>query len=222
MKQVFGVRWLVVGLGALAMVGTVEGNAKACGGEWVPAVEVDYRPQGIARAEKLLDEGKDAQAAGMVIRMMPHIRGLKAEKSTLVARAQRILAVTTARSGGALKVRTEVPDYARGSWLGATEKQRTANLEWSITALKSVGATKGDDPGVQSDLAEAMSKVAAHRAEAKQILEKLAKKDLIASPEAYAALADLRAEAGDSAGQKLALKRCETMAKSSNVCKLNA
>jgi hypothetical protein len=222
MNKAFGVRWLLVGLGAFALFGAVEKDARACGGEWIPAVEVDHRPEGIARAEKLLDKGQNEAAAGMIIRMMPHIRGLKAEKSTLVARAQRILAVTTARSSGALKVGAQVPDYAQGTWLGKTEKQRAQNLEWSVVALKSVGATKGDDPGVQSDLAEAMSKVAAHRTEAKQILEKLAKKDLIASPEAYAALAELRAEAGDSAGQKVALKRCESMAKSANVCKANA
>jgi hypothetical protein len=63
-----------------------------------------------------------------------------------------------------------------------------------------------------------MARLPEHRNEARTILEDLAKRDLIASPEGYAALATLRLQFGDADGQKLALKRCEAMAKTQDVC----
>jgi hypothetical protein len=214
---------VVAGLAALAVFGSVASDAKACGGEWVPAVEVDHRPEGIARAEKMMNRGQHSAAAASVIRMMPHIANLKTKKhDSLVGRAQRILAVALARNNGALAVEKELPDYARGTWIGKTAKERQANLAWSVAALRKLNETKKDDPAIQSDLAEALAKTDGGQAEAKEILEKLAEKDLIVSPEAYAALAQLRSQAGDDAGQKVAQKRCETMAKDARVCKVSA
>ena len=63
-----------------------------------------------------------------------------------------------------------------------------------------------------------LARVPEHRSEARSLLEDLAKRDLIASPEGYAALAMLRSQSGDADGQKLALKRCEAMAKSQDAC----
>jgi hypothetical protein len=213
---------VLAGLAAFAVAGAVSSEARACGGEWIPAIEVDHRPEGIARAEKAIGKGQHAAAAAMIIRMMPHVKSLKAKNSTLVARAQRVLAVATARNNGALPVGKEVPGYAQGTWLGKSQAQRSANLEWSVSTLRSLGELKKDNPAIQTDLAEAMAKVEQHRGEARKILEKLAKKDLISTPEAYAVLASLRSEAGDTKGQKLALKRCESMAKSATVCKVSA
>lgn len=213
---------VLAGLAAFAVAGAVSSEAQACGGEWVPAVEVDHRPEGIARAEKAVGKGQHAAAAAMIIRMMPHVGSLKASSSTLVARAQRVLAVATARNNGALPVGKEVPGYAQGTWLGKSEAHRSANLEWSVKTLRALGEIKKDDPAIQTDLAEAMAKVERHRGEARKILEKLAKKDLISTPEAYAVLANLRSQAGDTKGEKLALKRCESMAKSVAVCKASA
>lgn len=213
---------VLAGLAALSVVGAVSSEARACGGEWVPAVEVDHRPEGIARAEKAIGKGQHAAAAAMIIRMMPHVKDLKAKNSTLVARAQRVLAVATARNNGALPVSKEVPAYAQGTWLGKSDAHRAANLEWSIKTLSSLSEIKKDDPAIQTDLAEAMAKVESRRGEARKILERLAKKDLISTPEAYAVLAQLRSDAGDAKGEKLALKRCESMAKSAAVCKVSA
>jgi hypothetical protein len=214
---------VMVAVSAFAVVGSVASDAKACGGEWVPAVEIDHRPEGIARAEKALKKGEHAQAAAMVVRMMPHVKDLKAKKDgTLVARAQRILALAVARNNGALPIDKELPGYVQGTWIGKTAKDKATNLEWSVSALRKLNDIKKDDAAVQSDLAEAMAKVEKYRGEAKEILEKLAEKDLVSSPEAYATLAELRSAAGDTAGQKVALKRCESMAKTANVCRASA
>jgi hypothetical protein len=214
---------VMVAVSAFAAVGSVASDAKACGGEWVPAVEIDHRPEGIARAEKVLKKGDHAKAAAMIVRMMPHVKDLKAKKDgTLVARAQRILALAVARNDGALPIGKELPSYAQGTWLGKDQKARDANLEWSVSALRKLSDIKKDDAAVQSDLAEALAKVEKHRGEAKQLLEKLAAKDLVATPEAYAALAQLRSAAGDTAGQKLAQQRCESMAKVATVCRASA
>lgn len=214
---------MMVAVSAFAAVGSVASDAKACGGEWVPAVEIDHRPEGIARAEKVLKKGEHVAAAAMIIRMMPHVKDLKAKKDgTLVARAQRILALSVARNNGALPIDKELPSYVQGTWIGKSDKDKATNLEWSVAALRKLNDIKKDDAAVQSDLAEALAKVEKHRGEAKAMLEKLAEKDLIATPEAYATLADLRSAAGDSEGQKLALKRCESMAKSANVCRASA
>lgn len=222
MKKQIGVRLAMAGLVAFGLVGAVSSEANACGGEWVPALEqVDHRPEGIAKAEKLMEKGDSVAAAATVIRVMPHIKQLK-PKSALVERAQRLLAVATARSNGSLAITREVPDYAQGQWVGRTAKEKDSNLEWSIATLRTLSEQKTDDTGIQTDLAESLAKVDSHKGEAKEILEKLAQKDLIATPEGYAALADLRSLAGDAEGQKLALQRCESMAKTANICRISA
>jgi hypothetical protein len=194
-------------------------EAGACGGEWAPEVEIDHRIQGVARAEKMFEAGKVDQAAASVIRMMPHIATLKASRSTLVERGQRILAVAVARADGALPVGKEVPSYAQGTWLGVKDGERQANLSWAVQALRQVNELKKDDPSVQTELAEVLAKVPEHRKEARTLLESLAQRDLVSTPEGYAALAELRKEAGDAKGQKVALERCAAMAKSAAVCR---
>lgn len=217
-------RSMLVLLGALA-IGGVTKNAQACGGDWVPYLEenqVDYRIDGVARAEKSFEKGKVNASAASVIRMMPHVRGLSAKKSKLVARAQRMLALAVARSDGALPMGRGVPKYAQGTWLGKTKKDRQANLEWAVKVLGKISKTKKDTPAAQTDLAEAMAHVDAHKGEARKILEKLAKKDLVATPEGYAALASLRAKSGDKSGGKLAMKRCRAMAGHPAACRIDA
>jgi hypothetical protein len=218
----FGIRWLMVGLGALAVASTVSGEAEACGGEWYPAIQIDYRVDGVARAEKALERGQHVAAAGMVIRMIPHIKQLKPKSSPLVARAIRTLAVATARNDGALPLAKELPGYVQDTWIGKSPEHVAQNLDWSIAELRKLHDMKKDDPAVETDLAEALAKVDSTKKEAREILERLAKKDLVATPEGYAALAKLRSEAGDAAGTKLALKRCEEMSEKGAVCSVAA
>ncbi|HYP90834.1 MAG TPA: hypothetical protein VEQ59_21855 [Polyangiaceae bacterium] len=197
-------------------------DARACGGEWYPEVAVDPRIHGVAQAEKSLQSGNRIAAAASVIRMMPHIKSLKGTPGSLVGRAERVLAVALSRSSGALPLASEVSAEVRGSWQGGKSGERAANLEWSIQVLKRQVDSKTDDVSLATDLAEAMARVPARRAEARVMLEDLAQRDLIASPEGYAALAALRSESGDTNGQKLALQRCEAMAKTRGACALRS
>jgi hypothetical protein len=207
-----------VGLGASALTQ----DASACGGEWYPEVSVDHRVHGVARAETALANGNRLAAAASVIRMMPHIKTLKSKPGSLVGRAERVLAVALSRSQGALAVESEVPAEVLGAWRGVKEGESAANLAWSVDVLERQSSAKADDVSLKTDLAEAMARVPERRAEARTILEDLAKRDLIASPEGYAALASLRSQSGDRDGQKLALKRCEAMAKSQDACVLRS
>lgn len=207
-----------IGIGASALTQA----AAACGGEWYPEVSIDHRIHGVAQAEKALSNGNRLAAAASVIRMMPHIKALKSKPGSLVGRAERVLAVALSRSQGALPVQSEVPEEVLGAWRGAKEGEATANLAWSVDVLRRQSTSKADDVALKTDLAEALARVPEHRAEARTILEELAKRDLIASPEGYAALASLRSQAGDQDGQKLALKRCEAMAKSQDSCVLRS
>jgi hypothetical protein len=182
--------------------------------------EPDQRPRLIPLAEKALEQGRSREAAGIVVRVIPHIRSLKATSAPIVGRAMRVLAVALARGDGALSLQHEVPEYALGSWLGKNAKDREGNLRWAVSALSAVADTKKDDPGVETELSEAMARLPEFREQARTRLEKLASKDLIASPEGYATLARLRAQSGDANGEKLALTRCKAMAKSASMCAL--
>lgn len=204
-----------------AALGLTPNSARACGGEWYPALmerEPDQRPRLIPMAEKALEQGRPIAAAGIVVRVIPHIRGLKAESSPIVARAMRVLAVALARGDGSLSLEREVPDYAQGSWLGKSESARSSNLHWAVSALSAVSQSKKDDPALETELGEAMARLPELRERAREKLEQLAARDLIASSEGYAALARLRAQSGDAAGEKVALTRCKAMAKSAALC----
>ncbi|WP_437305397.1 hypothetical protein [Sorangium sp. So ce388] len=193
-------------------------DAAACGGvEIMPAI--DHRVMGVAQAEQALRDGRITAAAGSVIRMFPEIRRISYDKDPLLNRAFRVLAVATARGDGALQVAAEVPRELLETWGGASADERRGNLDWSIRALRRLNEQRKDDPALQTDLGEALARSTEHRGEALKLLGDLAEKDLLASPEGYAALAQLRALAGDSAGHDAAASRCEAMAKSAALCR---
>ena len=221
-KSRVGMR-LALATGALAVSLGAGQEASACGGEWIPALEsmdhVDYRPQGVARAERDLEQGRYSAAAGAILRMMPHVKSLQAKESaSIVARAQRVLAVATARGGGTLNIQHEVPKFIQGTWLGQSAQERRTNLEFAVATLEHLSELKKDDPAVQTELAEALAGLDDRQAEAKELLEKLAKKDLVSTPEGYATLAKLRKSHGDDAGHVAAVKRCQAMSENPQVC----
>jgi hypothetical protein len=210
-----GIRTLAL---AMSLIGlSTSASSLACGGDWYPEVQVDPRIHGVLEAEKSLTRGDYVAAAGSVVRMIPHIETLKGSHDPLVTRAERVLAVAIARSNGKLSLEQEVPSEVLGHWLGKTPTDHDKNLTWSVAALRSELAVKHDDPGISTDLGEALSKTEGGIDEARALLESLASRDLMASPEGYKALGELRLQKGDEAGQKVAMKRCESMA-SAKVC----
>lgn len=218
----FATRSFLLALTAFSATGTVVANANACGGEWYPYVEIeeeqiDYRPMVVTQAEKAVEEGRLTAAAGMIIRAMPHIKTLKPSSAKVVERAQRVLAVATIRNDGALDLEREVPKRAQDTWLGDGADAQRANLEWALGSLQAIEKSRDNDPALQTEIAEGLAKLG-KTDEAKTTLEGLAKRDLISTPEGWAALAELRAGDGDNAGKQAALKRCTAMAKEPAMC----
>lgn len=213
---------ILLALGLATVLSALPHEARACGGAWYPIMEesdVDHRERGVPMAERALDEGRLVAAAGLVIRQMPHVKQLQPKRHKLVERAQRVLALAVVRHDGALPIKYEVPAYAQGTFAGKTAEHRKENLEWAAKVLRQVSEIRHGDPGAQTDLGEALARIDAHRAEARTLLEKLAEKDLVTSPEAYAALARLRAAAGDENGERMAVQRCEKMARDAGMCR---
>ena len=220
-----GTRLVALSMSVVSLLTTA--SALACGGDWYPEVQVDPRIRGVAQAEKALAAGDYLAAAGSVVRMMPHIETLRPGGDKLVARAERVLAVAIARADGKLAIEHEVPAEVLGHWRGKSNVDRGRNLAWSVATLRrelSAGTitVQKDDPGLQTELGEALSKLDGGQDEARTILESLAARDLVASPQGYRALAELRQQTGDEAGQRLAMKRCESMAANSKMCETSA
>jgi hypothetical protein len=181
---------------------------------------IDYRVMGVASAEQALRDGRLVAAAGSVVRMMPEIRTTGFGRDPLVHRAMRILALATARFDGTLPLQREVPFELLGAWRGKSTDDRAANLEWSIATLRRLNDNRQNDPALQTDLGEALARVDAHHDEALKLLGGLADKDLVSSPEGYAALAKLREQTGDTAGRDAAAKRCAAMAQNASICQV--
>lgn len=220
-------RTLFATLAIACAFGTYTPDAEACGGGWYEP-DKDYRVMGVAKAEESLEKGDYQAAAGAVVRMIPHIGQYDdVTKDEIINRAMRVLAVSMSRTGGTIDEK-QLPSYMRelqigDHWNGKKAEETKKNLTWSADALKSIAkanekAGKEADPVLESEMGEAMAKVDAYRAEGKAILERLAKKDLLTSPEAYKTLAELRSAAGDRDGRTAALKRCKAMAKDAATC----
>lgn len=201
----------ILALSAASFALSVGSHAVACGGEWYPVIRVDPRIHGVARAEKALNEGRTATAGASVVRMIPHIRSLDGTKTPLIARAERVLALAIVRNEGGLPSEHEIPREVQATWLGKNAEERAANLSWAVSVLERQSDKKQDDPALLTDLGEAMAEVDGQRDAAREILEKLAKRDLVATPEGYRSLAELRRRAGDAQGETAALERCKAL-----------
>jgi hypothetical protein len=211
-----GIRMVAVSMSIVSVL--ISASSLACGGDWYPEVQIDPRIRGVAEAEKSLAKGNYTAAAGSVVRMIPHIERLQLKADPLLARAKRVLSVAIAREGGKLALEQEVPSAVLGHWLGKNELDQGKNLSWAVDTLRGQLAAQKDDPGLMTELGEALSQLDGGQDEARTILESLAARDLIGSPQGYKVLAELRLQKGDDAGQKLAMKRCESMARASKVC----
>ena len=191
-------------------------DAQACGS----AMRLDPTParptpvQEIARAEKALEGGSSLTAAQAVFNNFPGVRAAKVGSNPLETRAVRVLALAVVRSDGTVDEKK-----ARVASGNGVEWTPASNLAWAVQSLREIDAARPNDPTVQADLGEALSKTASGQAESLKILQGLAQKDLMGSPHAYAALAKLRTQSGDLAGAEAAIKRCEEMSKTPGVCK---
>lgn len=198
-----------------ALTVTYTTDANACG----MSIRMDPTPQKptpvqeIARAEKALENGQNLVAAKVVLGTFPRVRVVTAGQNPLETRALRVFSLAVVRSNGTLT------EKSAGFASPDAEWTPNANLEWALQAIREIDAKRPNDPTVQADLGEALSKLPQHQAEALKILQGLAQKDLMGSPHAYAALAKLRTETGDSTGAEAAVKRCEEMSKVPGVCK---
>jgi hypothetical protein len=163
--------------------------ASAC----INEVKLETSPdiQLLTASELALGAGKAAKAVEGLLRVFPRARaearlpdrgaamGLDKQR----ARAQRLVAVAVVRTEGLMAVSDAFPSVSAGD--------RRANLEWAAGILRAF-ARVSDGPAVQTDLGEALSKLPETRDEALRILGGLAQKDLVTSPQGYAALAELR------------------------------
>lgn len=195
----------------------VEPAAQACG----MSIRMDPTPQRptpvqeIARAEKALETGQNAAAVQAVLRTFPKIRAATAGANPLETRALRVFSLAVVRSDGAVNEKKVFMASPRSlDWTPG------ANLAWAVQALREIDEKRPNDPTVQADLGEALTKTDGGKAEALKILQGLAQRDLMGSPHAYAALAKLRTQKGDLAGAEAAVKRCEEMSKIPGVCKI--
>ncbi|MBX3191513.1 MAG: hypothetical protein KF819_31245 [Labilithrix sp.] len=205
---------LALALAPAAFITSYAHEAGACG----MSIRMDPTPQRptpvqeIARAEKALEGGQNLAAAQAVLGSFPRVRNVTAGQNPLETRALRVFALALVRSEGTADEK-KAHVAVTGEW---TPK---ANIEWAVQALREIDQKRPNDPTVQADLGEALSKLPHGQAEARKILQALAQKDLMGSPHAYAALAKLHTQSGDAAGAQAAIKRCEEMSKTPGVCK---
>lgn len=182
--------------------------AAAC----INAVTYDTVPaiQQITLAEQALGAGKPSKAVAGLLPIFPTLRvdhrlmerGPGLGLDAVATRAQRVVAVALVRTEGLLAIGDSFPS--------STAAERRANLEWAVGILRAFARVKST-PASQTDLGEALTKLPETREEALSILDGLDRKDLMTSPEGYAALAELRLAAGDRAGHDAARKRFEAM-----------
>jgi predicted Zn-dependent protease len=199
-----------------ALAVTYSADANACGMSIrmapVPPKQQPSPLQLVARAEKSLEDGDNLAAAKTVLTTFPRIREAMEGHDPLEMRALRVFALAVVRTNG--RVNEKVAGIA-----SKTDWTPSANLEWAVQAMRKIDANRPDDPTVQADLGEALSKLPWTRQEALSILQRLAQKDLMGSPYAYAALAKLCSDQGDVSGAEAAIKRCEKMSNVPGVCK---
>lgn len=160
----------------------------------------------VAAAEHALEQAQPLVAARKVLAVFPGVRSVEGGRRPLETRALRVFALAVVRADG------DLPAAVGQGWT------RAANLEWAVQSLKEIDASRPNEPSLQADLGEAMAHLPRMRGQALTTLDKLAQKDLMGSPQAYAALSRLRAERGDSTGAAVAMKRCEGMAATPSVC----
>jgi hypothetical protein len=197
---------------ALTAAAAFTHDASACGDVFIP--EIDHRIQGLANAEKGLRDGKTVAVAQSIVRMFPEIRTINPGKDGMLGRAQRTLAIALVRTDGAIDLDP--------TWRAKTPEQRAQNVAWAVSSLERLRTLRKNDPAVDTDFGEAIAKVDGRQDEARALLQSLADRDLMATPQGYATLGRLQHQAGNATARDAAVQRCTAMAKDAEVCKVPA
>jgi hypothetical protein len=201
-KGIAVVAMLGVACGTMAMAR--DARAWGCGSGEMDMYENERI--NVANAEALLSEGKPLEAAWLIQRTWPYMSQAVPVSSSLphIAEGVRVMAQAAVRSDGA--VRTGFGFASR------TPTERWVTVEWGVTRLRMLTAAYPTSDEAKTNLGEALARFPARQAEAKQILEALASRNAIRSPEGYAALAHVRQEAGAVSDAKLAAAECTRVA----------
>lgn len=107
---------------------------------------------------------------------------------------------------------------AKALLLSRDPKSTAAQRETAKTIYEKQVLGTSPDPVTQASYGEILARIPAETAKATTILRALRDKDLIGSPHAYAALADLEKAAGDTAAETAARDKCKTQTKVPAIC----
>jgi hypothetical protein len=213
--------WGVCGGAALALA--PHGDAEACGN--AIEIRVDPRTNAVAEAERLVGRGKPDEAVKRILAADGGFASAKVGSGPLADRALLVFAQAIARSDGRVGLGGGAPSEGDHA---ASEK----NLAWAAAVTTGLSTKRTDDPSIASSHGEVLSRIPSREAEAKRVLEALEKRDVVASPFAYAALARLRGERAaaapafvrgplrslEAARREIELSRCRSMTQTPEIC----
>lgn len=172
---------------------------------------VDTTNQAIRAAEDLLARGHHQSAARVVLNTFPKV--LVADHQTrrqeLFDRGQRIVALSLVRSGGSVRL---------GALPGKTEADQNTAIAWAAGTLRLHIARGNGSVLLTSELAEALSLRPAERHEAHTLLAELADADVVPTARAWAVLATLEKQRGDTNAAARAVARCKDIAADDSTC----
>lgn len=199
--------------GACVVAAMVLGDsapAEACG--HIVEMAVDTGADKVARADRLLESGQPARAyqiaraARRTLEREQREEGPSRRAGHLITRSRWITALAVVRLGG------NVPISRRAARRGVVRGRQGRSLQWALGHLQAIEAERPGDLRVRAAVAEAMARIPAHRAAARSTLMDLAQRDLLPTPQSYAALLRLLDADQDREAWDRALERCLSMA----------
>ncbi|MFZ6178379.1 hypothetical protein [Nannocystis pusilla] len=191
---------------SLAVTAAVVGppdRADACGN--TVRRLVDSGQEYVQKAELLLAKGQHRKAVSTIREAFGDkalAADMKGPGAHLHGRAQRILALAVARSGGDITIGMDLG--------GAPQSRKDAAIAWAVLALR-LQAGDQPSPAQTAELAEALARQTSGRAEAHDLLKGLGDGDLMPTAHGWALLAELSKERGDVETSKRAVERCVKM-----------
>jgi hypothetical protein len=188
-------------------------DAEACGRfEAFRKPQVNEKLEDVRRSEHLLAQGKFDKAAKLARKAFPKLTELPhtAADKALFDRAQRVAALASVRSGGAVNL-------GRGM-KASDDYSKAVNVQWAHHVLMFHAARATDNMVVRSEYAEALSVVPGLEAYAYDVLRELAEDDLMPTARGFALLAQLQASRGDDVGRDASLQRCKEIGAEDPIC----